>query len=83
MEFERRAAKALRRMPREGAGALRAKLDAVADAPFGPHTNVERIEGVRDGFRVRHGDWRALYVVDRERGVLRVERIGHRGEVYR
>jgi mRNA-degrading endonuclease RelE of RelBE toxin-antitoxin system len=41
------------------------------------------MEGSKDSFRVRHGDWRAVYVVDRAADVVRVERIGHRSEVYR
>jgi mRNA interferase RelE/StbE len=83
LEFEKGAAKALRRMPKAVATTLRARLGAIAVAPFGHHANVERMEGLKDSFRLRHGDWRAVYVVDRGADVVRVERIGHRGEVYR
>lgn len=81
--FEKQATKALRRMPRKTAEAIRAGLDAIAAVPFAHHANVERIEGAEDAFRLRHGDWRAVYRVDRAAETVAVERIGHRSEVYR
>ena len=83
LAFEKGAATALRRMPKSEALALRAKLGAITADPFAHHAGVERMEGIKNGFRLRQGDWRAVYVVDRAAGELRVVRIGHRREVYR
>jgi mRNA-degrading endonuclease RelE of RelBE toxin-antitoxin system len=83
LAFEKAAATALRRMPGAEALALSAELGAIAADPFAPHAGVERMEGTRQGFRLRQGDWRAVHVVDRAAGELRVVRIGHRREVYR
>ena len=41
------------------------------------------IHGTRDGYRVRVGDYRALYLVDEEAQEVTVYRVAHRREVYR
>jgi mRNA-degrading endonuclease RelE of RelBE toxin-antitoxin system len=46
-------------------------------------TNVERIKGERDAFRLRQGDRRALYRIDREAGEMRVLVVERTGRVYR
>ena len=63
--------------------ALIERLEAIAEQPFAKHRNVERIEGERDAFRLRQGDWRAKYRVDREAGEMRVLVVEPRGSVYR
>ena len=45
--------------------ALVERLVAIAEQPFAAHCNVERIKGERDAFRLRQGDWRAKYRIDR------------------
>jgi mRNA-degrading endonuclease RelE of RelBE toxin-antitoxin system len=52
--------------------ALIKRLEAIAEEPFAAHRNVERIKGERDAFRLRQGDWRAVYQVDRTAGEMRV-----------
>ncbi len=63
--------------------ALIKRLEAIAERPFAKHLNVERIRGEPDGFRLRQGDWRAKYRIDREAGEMRVLILEPRGSVYR
>jgi mRNA interferase RelE/StbE len=63
--------------------ALIERLEAIAEQPFAAHRNVERIKGERDAFRLRQGDWRAKYRIDREAGEMRVLGVEPRGTVYR
>jgi mRNA-degrading endonuclease RelE of RelBE toxin-antitoxin system len=63
--------------------ALIERLEEIVAQPFAAHRNVERIEGERDAFRLRQGDWRAKYRVDREAGEMRVLVVEPRGSVYR
>lgn len=63
--------------------ALIERLEAIAAQPFGKHPNVERIKGEPDAFRLRQGDWRAKYRIDREAGEMRVLVVAPRGSVYR
>ena len=63
--------------------ALVKRLQAIAEQPFAKHLNVERIKGEPDAFRLRQGDWRAKYRIEREAGEMRVLVLEPRGSVYR
>jgi mRNA-degrading endonuclease RelE of RelBE toxin-antitoxin system len=77
------ALRALGTMPTKIALSMMERLRRISADPFTSQPNVERIQGVKDGFRLRQGDWRALYRIDRERDEMLVDRIAHRREVYR
>ena len=42
-----------------------------------------RIEAGADGYRIRQGDWRVIYLVDDATRQVSVLKIGHRREIYR
>jgi mRNA interferase RelE/StbE len=79
----RAAQRGLGRISPKMRAALIERLEAIAEEPFGTHRNVERIKGGRDAFRLRQGDWRAKYRIDREAGEMRVLVVEPRGSVYR
>jgi mRNA interferase RelE/StbE len=79
----RAAQRGPRRLSPKMRAALIARLDAIAEEPFSTHSNVERITGEQDAFRLRQGDWRAKYRIDREAGEMRVLVVAPRGSVYR
>ncbi len=54
-----KAAKAAKGMPREDWDRLRKRLERIAGEPRGNHPDVEPLKG--GGYRVRQGDWRAIY----------------------
>jgi len=81
LEFSREAAKALLRMPRQEAVRIRKKLDVLARDPAGARGVKKLTE--HPGYRLRVGDWRVLYLLDRDRIVIQVVRVAHRREVYR
>jgi mRNA interferase RelE/StbE len=80
--FTKSADRALRKMPQDVARRIREKLDLIAEDPYAQHPNVTRLQN-RPGYRLRVGDWRAIYEIEGEELVLLVLRIGSRGEVYR
>jgi len=80
--FTKSADRALRKMPQDIARRIREKLDLIAEDPYAQHPNVTRLQN-RPGYRLRVGDWRAIYEIEGEELVLLVLRIGSRGEVYR
>jgi mRNA interferase RelE/StbE len=43
---------------------------------------LKKLEG-SDRLRLRVGDWRVIFRRDSSKKVLRIERVGHRSEVYR
>lgn len=75
------AIKALMSMPKREREQLKQRLDAIAAAPTENHPSVIAMQGKPSGrFRVRQGDWRAVFRVDG--GDVVVDRIGHRREIY-
>lgn len=81
--FDKDAVKAIRKMQPKAAAALMARLKTVATAPMANHPNVTAMQGLPSTFRLRQGDWRTIYELDRKAGVMRVVKIGQRGQVYR
>ena len=69
-------------MPKRDAVAMMKRLHAIAEGPFGQHAGAERMKG-GVAFRLRQGDWRAIYRVDRATQQVIVDTVGHRREVYR
>ncbi len=73
----RQAAKDLRSMPEKDAAAVLDKLEAYAASGVG---DVVELKGQTGTFRLRHGDWRAIFEIV---GHVLVLRVAHRREVYR
>jgi mRNA-degrading endonuclease RelE of RelBE toxin-antitoxin system len=80
--LEKAAQKGLDKMSRKAANVLSARLEAIAAAPEKKHANVKPLTGHRNGFRLRQGDWRAVYELDRTADEMRVVLIDVRGSVY-
>jgi mRNA interferase RelE/StbE len=83
IEFRRDPLKALRGMQRAKAEDIFAAVDRIAADPFARNNNIKPLRGVPNGYRVRIGDWRVSYTVDREADVIDVFDIAPRGGAYR
>jgi mRNA interferase RelE/StbE len=81
IEYSRDAQKALTRLPRNLATLIRRKIEGLAADPFAANNNVKRLKG-GEGYRLRVGDWRVIYLIDAGVLVIVVVRIGPRGSVY-
>jgi mRNA-degrading endonuclease RelE of RelBE toxin-antitoxin system len=68
-------------MPKADALRLLDRLEAIAGSPNAQHPNVTALLGSQGVFRVRQGDWRAVFSI--EDGDVIVDRVAHRREVYR
>jgi mRNA interferase RelE/StbE len=73
--------KQLAAVPKADARRLLARLEKIAEAPHASHPNVVQLAGEQGVFRVRQGDWRAVFSL--EEGDVIVDRVAHRREVYR
>jgi mRNA interferase RelE/StbE len=80
--FTKQALKMLQKMPRDIGRSIRQRLDPIAIDPFAIHPGVTKLQN-RDGFRLRIGDWRVIYAIQKEKVVILVVKIASRGEVYR
>ncbi|WP_342447354.1 type II toxin-antitoxin system RelE/ParE family toxin [Methylobacterium platani] len=77
--YTRKAARALARMPADAEALIRAKLDQVARDPTSLANNIRAMKGI-PGYRLRVGDWRALFTS--EDAAIIVHDVGPRGSVY-
>jgi len=75
--YTRTAIKALKKMPGKDRNAIMAKMDNYA---AGGTEDVVALKG-SDLFRLRHGDWRAVF--EQDGTVIAVLNVAKRGEVYR
>lgn len=80
--FTREASKAFRKLPRPIAWQVRDKLTQVAADPYASHPFVTKLQN-RPGFRLRVGDWRVIYDLQKDKLIVLVLKIAPRGEVYR
>jgi ParE toxin of type II toxin-antitoxin system, parDE len=65
-----------------GLGRLEGASGAHCPRSPGDHPDVERLKEGGGGYRVRQGNWRAIYDIS-SRGNVEVIKVGHRREVYR
>jgi len=80
--YTTQAAKALLKMPRNTARLIREKMEQVAVDPFAAIPNAKKLQG-RPGYRLRVGDWRVIYEINKDQVVIIVMKIAPRGEVYK
>jgi mRNA interferase RelE/StbE len=82
--IEKAAMRRLNSLPRSIRESVRRRLDEIAAEPFAKHAKVKRYkEGGPDTFRLRHGQWRAIYRIDRKAQEMQVQIIDTPGSVYR
>lgn len=75
------ARKSLLSLPRAIQVAIAEKIDSLVSDPR-PH-GVKKLEGHKDRYRVRVGDYRIIYKIADKKLQILIIRIGHRKEVYR
>jgi mRNA interferase RelE/StbE len=80
--YTTQSAKALLKMPRNTANLIREKLEQVAIDPLATIPNAKKLQG-RPGYRLRVGDWRVIYEINKDQVVIIVMKIAPRGEVYK
>ena len=81
LSFTRTALKELRCVPGTDRARGLDRLEAYAADPAAPGHDVVPILGVADGYRLRFGEWRALFTITG--AAMDESRIRHRREAYR
>jgi mRNA interferase RelE/StbE len=81
VEFAASAAREFRALDRQLQRRVSAKVAELAEDPF--PAGVCKFQGEPDHWRIRIGDYRVIYRVEKRRVVIVIVRIGHRREVYR
>jgi mRNA interferase RelE/StbE len=81
IEFTASALRELRALDRPSQRRLSAKIEELRDDPFPP--GVRKFQGEADHWRIRVGDYRVIYRIEKQRVVIVIVRVRHRREVYR
>jgi mRNA interferase RelE/StbE len=77
---QRRVQKRIARFPPEIQNRIEKDLQALSDEPRPPGSR--KLQG-REGWRIRVGDYRAIYELDDEEREVLVVAVGHRKDIYR
>ncbi|MCL5062264.1 MAG: type II toxin-antitoxin system RelE/ParE family toxin [Nitrospirae bacterium] len=80
VKLKRSAEKELERLPEKIHDRIVVSLIALKENPL--PVGVKKLHG-REGYRIRVGDYRILYVIYESKKVVEVFSIAHRREVYR
>jgi mRNA interferase RelE/StbE len=80
VDILRSAQKEIERLPSEIIAHVQKRILGLADTPI-PRDSI-RLKG-SDHYRIRAGDYRIIYLVDRENEKVVVTRVRHRREAYR
>ncbi len=74
------ARRSLSRLPKRDYEAVR---DAIFALEKNPRPRGCKKLNARDGWRIRVGDYRVIYIIDDGQRLVRVREIGHRSDIYR
>jgi len=80
LEFDKSAARQVRDLPGQMRERVLRALAVLVENPRGA-ANVKALVG-REGYRLRVGDYRVLYLLDDVSELVRVTTVGHRGHIY-
>jgi mRNA interferase RelE/StbE len=80
--FTRSAEKSLERLPADRRRQILSRIKAVAADPSSRSFDIEPLAGT-DLLRLRVGGYRVLFSLDETKGVLTVELVRTRGDVYK
>ena len=81
VETRPRVRRDLRKLDEAARGDVLSAMRALTDNPR--PAGVRPLKGHRPWLRIRVGDYRIVFTVDHEIGLIEVSRIGPRGRVYR
>ena len=81
IELTPAARRDLAKLPKDVLRRIDAHLLALAENPY--PAGAQKLQGGEKLFRVRVGDYRIIYTVERHRLVILIIRVGHRRDIYR
>ena len=74
--------KRLKKIPQIDRGRILEKLLQLSGNPFSANLDIQKLVRTKNSFRLRVGDLRAIYEVEKEKKIIYVWEIDYRGKVY-
>ena len=81
IEFTASALREFHKLDHQTQGRIASKIEELRDDPFPP--GVRKFYGEADHWRIRVGDYRMIYRIEKRRVVVVIVKIGHRRDIYR
>ncbi len=81
--YSREAISSLRKISGRIAKRICSKLESLAKDPHAKNNNVKPLKGAEANYRLRVGDWRALYILNNKDKQIIIVNIDTRGVVYK
>lgn len=80
IDFVKSAEKELHRLDKRLSKRLLKKIRKLGENPYGQDS--QKLAGGK-GYRIRLGDYRLIYIIDKSNKLVTIIKIGHRREIYR
>ncbi|MFV0340722.1 MAG: type II toxin-antitoxin system RelE family toxin [Parachlamydiaceae bacterium] len=81
IEISASAEKFLEKVPQRDRLKIIEKIDALESTPL--PIGCKKLQGHKELYRLRSGDYRIIYTINKDRLLILVVEIGHRKEIYR
>lgn len=81
--WRERAKRQLGALPRPAAMTILRTLTPLGDNPRRADADIKQLEGHKDRYRLRIGDYRLIYEISDGQLIILVVGVGHRREIYR
>ena len=82
VSYRKAALKCLRKMPKNRANVILCAFERIAKKDM-KRLDITKFKQLDDAFRLRVGDYRAIYTVTEKELIIEVITIGSRGDVYK
>ncbi|WP_457601544.1 type II toxin-antitoxin system RelE family toxin [Hydrogenivirga sp.] len=83
VEFLKEAYEELKRLDRPVQELIKEKIEKLSQNPEALKNNIKPLKGKYSGlYRLRVGNYRVIYRMERDRLLILIIRIGHRREIY-
>lgn len=80
IEFVKSAEKALLSLPDKTIAKIFEAIEKLGYNPFPP--GYKKLRGYTNRYRIRAGDYRVLYIIENDKLVILIIKVGHRKDVY-
>ncbi|CUS06014.1 Plasmid stabilization system [Candidatus Promineifilum breve] len=81
LQIKRSAEADLRRLPAPVFARINERLLTLRDEPRPP--GVRKLQGQQEGWRIRVGEYRVIYLIDDSNRLITIVRVRHRRDVYK
>jgi mRNA interferase RelE/StbE len=83
VEFSKSAAKEFKKLNKSLRGKVVEALSFISQNPYSEFLNIKKLKGADELFRIRIGDYRIVYNVQKKVLIIVVIKIGHRKDIYK